>query len=143
TSSGSNAVEQYFAPVRDQYQSRDSVPESLLLFFHKVGWQDTLSSGRTLWEELVHRYSLGVDQVGSMREAWATVADRVDAQRFAEIAEYLEIQHYEARWWRDACLQYFRQFANLAIPSGYAEPNSPLSFYQGLSCPPDVTKPRC
>src|SRR5690606_41675084 len=37
TSSGSNAVEQYFAPVRDQYQSRDRVPESLLRFFPKVG----------------------------------------------------------------------------------------------------------
>jgi alpha-glucuronidase len=91
----------------------------------------------------VYRYSLGVDQVAVMRDSWATVQDRVDAQRFGEVSDYLEIQHYEARWWRDACLQYFRQFANLEIPAGYAQPSNDLGFYQGLSCPSDVTKPRC
>lgn len=143
TASGSNAVEQYFTPVREVFASREQVPEELLLFFHRVGWQETLSSGRTLWQELVHRYSLGVDMVSEMRTAWGTVQAHIDAQRFSEIAEYLQIQHYEARWWRDACLQYFRQFANLEIPSGYAEPAQPLNFYQGLSCPADPTRPRC
>jgi alpha-glucuronidase len=143
TASGSNAVEQYFAPVRDEFASRDSVPDAFLLFFHRVGWQETMSSGRSLWEELVHRYSHGVDQVGVLRNSWATVENRIDAQRFGEIGGYLQIQHWEARWWRDACLQYFRQFANLDIPAGYAAPNNSLSFYEALTCPPDETKPRC
>jgi alpha-glucuronidase len=68
------------------------------------------------------------------------VAGRVDARRFGEIDQYLEIQHYEARWWRDACLQYFRTFAGLEVPSGYASPAHALSFYQGLTCPSDVTR---
>lgn len=143
TESGSNAVEQYFAPVRDEFANRDTVPDDFLLFFHHVGWGETMSSGRTLWEELVHRYSQGVDEVGAMRDAWATVQGRVDAQRFSEVADFLQIQHYEARWWRDACLDYFQEFANQEIPSGYAAPENSLSFYQGLSCPSDVEKPRC
>jgi alpha-glucuronidase len=143
SASGSNAVEQYSASVGAAWGSRDSVPDDLLLFFHRVGWQEALGSGRTLWGELVHRYSHGVDEVGAMRSAWDGVAGRVDAQRFGEVSEFLEIQHYEARWWRDACLAYFAQTGSLSIPSGYAAPASSLGTYQGLDCPPNVKKPRC
>ncbi|MFC1641846.1 hypothetical protein ACFL5O_04030 [Myxococcota bacterium] len=143
TASGSNAAEQYSDPVRQRFASRETVPDELLLFFHHVGWQETMSSGRTLWDELVHRHSLGVDAVGLMRDSWSIVEGRIDEQRFDEISEYLQIQHWEARWWRDACLQYFRQFSNREISSDYAQPANSLSFYQGLNCPNDETKPRC
>ncbi|WP_437815468.1 alpha-glucuronidase family glycosyl hydrolase [Sorangium sp. So ce1078] len=143
TSSGSNAVAQYFAPVGQKFGSRDTVPDDFLLFFHHVGWDGEMSSGRTLWEELVHRYSRGVDEVGVMREAWTAVEGRIDDQRFGDVAEFLEIQHYEARWWRDACLSYFGQHSKLPIPSGYAPLANTLSFYQGLRCPSDAKKPRC
>ncbi|XXY49047.1 alpha-glucuronidase family glycosyl hydrolase [Sorangium sp. So ce269] len=143
TSSGSNAVAQYFGPVAQEFGSRDTVPDDFLLFFHHVGWQDELSSGKTLWEELVHRYSRGVDEVGVMREAWESVEGRIDGQRFKDVTDFLKIQHHEARWWRDACLSYFGQVGNLEVPSGYAPPANSLSFYQGLSCPSDAKKPRC
>jgi alpha-glucuronidase len=143
TATGSNAVEQYFSPLREVYASRDTVPEELLLFFHHVGWSERLGTGRTLWEELVHRYDLGIATVGEMRATWASLEGRIDPQRFGEVTEFLRIQQAEARWWRDAALQYFRQFANLEIPAGHAEPAHPLKFYQELDCPPDRTKPRC
>jgi len=143
TATGSNAVEQYFPQVRQVFEDRSTVPDAFLLFFHHVGWQETMSSGRTLWEELVHRYSVGVDAVGDMRDTWTTVQGRIDAQRFDEVSQFLEIQHYEARWWRDACLTYFGSVSGLPVPDGYAQPANSLSFYEGLNCPPDVTKPRC
>ncbi|MGK3992703.1 alpha-glucuronidase family glycosyl hydrolase [Sorangium sp. So ce1024] len=143
TSSGSNAVAQYFTPVAQEFAGRSTVPEDFLLFFHRVGWQDALSSGRTVWEELVHRYSRGVDEVGVMREAWKSVEGRVDGKRFSEVAEFLQIQHYEARWWRDACLAYFGQVSRQQVPEGYAPLANTLSFYQGLRCPSDARKPRC
>jgi alpha-glucuronidase len=143
TGGGSNAVGQYFAPLRDAFNARATVGDDLLLFFHHVGWQEQLASGKTLWAELVHRYSLGVDQVGQMRTAWQALDGYMDAARFAAVDDFLEIQHYEARWWRDACLTYFETFSNQPIPAGYAMPANDLSFYQGLSCPSDVKKPRC
>ena len=142
TAAGSNAVAQYFSPLREELSDKSRISEDLLLFFHHVGWQEPLSSGRPLWEELVHRYSLGVDEVGQMRDSWATVSGRVDAARFDAVDAFLEIQHYEARWWRDACLTYFSSISKAAIPAGYAQPANALSFYQGLPDPPDVTKPR-
>jgi len=143
TTTGSNAVEQYASAVGSVFGSRATVPNDSLLFFHHVGWSEKLDTGKTLWEELVRRYSQGVDGVGQMRDAWLTVKSRVDAKRFAEVSDFLQIQHYEARWWRDACLSYFGTFSKLAIPAGYAMPQNTLSFYQGLTCPSDAKKPRC
>src|SRR6185369_10124661 len=67
TSTGSNTVAQYAATVAAGFASKSTVPDDLLLFFHRVKWTDTLaSSGRTIWNELVHRYSAGVDAVQTM-----------------------------------------------------------------------------
>lgn len=143
TETGSNAVSQYAPAVGQLFGTRATVPNDSLLFFHHVAWGDTLDTGKTLWEELVHRYSQGVDDVGKMRDTWMSVHGFVDGKRFSDVNDFLQIQHYEARWWRDACLGYFATFSKLPIPEGYAMPQKPLSFYQGLTCPSDVKKPRC
>jgi len=143
TATGSNAVSQYAAAVGQTFGTRATVPNDSLLFFHHVGWSEKLDTGKTLWEELVYRYSRGVDDVGKMREGWTSVKGLIDNKRFGEVADFLQIQHYEARWWRDACLSYFATFSKLAIPAGYAKPANALSYYQGLTCPSDVKKPRC
>jgi alpha-glucuronidase len=111
-----------------------------------VKWDDKLaSSGRSIWEELVYRYSLGVDAVQTMRDSWTMVQGRIDTKRYGDVTSFLQIQHYEARWWRDACLQYFGSFSKRALPSGYAAPAHDLAYYQNLqtTCPADATKPRC
>ncbi|HEY5284337.1 MAG TPA: hypothetical protein VIM14_16210, partial [Polyangia bacterium] len=146
TSKGSNTVSQYSSTVASKFASRSTIPDDFLLFFQRVGWDDKLSSsGRSIWEELVYRYSYGVDSVGTMRDTWSTVQGYIDAKRFKDVGDFLLTQHYEARWWRDACLQYFASVSKHTIPSGYATPAHDLSFYQNLvsKCPSDVTKPRC
>jgi alpha-glucuronidase len=144
TSGGSNSLSQYAATVRDKFASKSSVPDDFLLFFQHMGWDDKLtSSGRTIWEELVYRYSYGVDSVQTMRDSWSALDGYIDAKRFKDVGDFLKIQHYEARWWRDACLQYFASVSKHTIPSGYAAPAHDLSFYQNLKCPSDATKPRC
>jgi alpha-glucuronidase len=143
TATGSNAVAQYFPPVRDRYAARATVPDSVLLWFHHVGWRERLSTGRTLWDELVHRYSGGVDSARAMQRSWARVRPAIDSERFTEVASFLEIQAREAKWWRDASLAYFQTFSKMAIPSRYEQPAHPLDFYKSLRCPANPTKPRC
>jgi alpha-glucuronidase len=145
TASGSNAVSQYFAPVRARYASRSTVPDSLLLWFHHVAWTERLpfASNRTLWEELVRRYYAGVDSVRAMQTEWNAVQGSIDSARFHDVQEDLAIQEREAVWWRDATLQYFQTFSRLPIPAGYEPPAHPLSFYQALHCPVNPRHPRC
>jgi alpha-glucuronidase len=145
TATGSDAVAQYFSPVRELFAERARVPDAFLLFFHHVGWQETVRSGRTLWNELVYRYSKGVSGVREMRDSWGRLRGAIDRQRFDEVAAFLDIQVKEARWWRDSALSYFQQFSRLPIPAQYEQPALSLDEYRALSstCPPDRNKPRC
>ena len=143
TATGSNAVEQYAEPIRARYGNRESVPDSLLLWFHHVGWRERLSTGRTVWDELVSRYYAGVDSVHAMQRAWSTLAGKIDEERFRQVQGALAIQEREARWWRDASLRYFQTQSRLPIPSHYEQPARPLDFYMRLRCPADPRRPRC
>jgi alpha-glucuronidase len=143
TSSGSNAVAEYYPPVRDRFANRDSTPDSLLLWFHHVGWNSRMRSGNTLWDDLVRHYYAGVDSVGSMQRTWNGVRGFVDDARFQDVASFLTIQEHEARWWRDVAVQYFQTFSREPIPADLEPPAHPLSFYLALRCPADRRKPRC
>jgi len=103
------------------------------------------SSGRSIWNELVYRYSAGVDSVQTMKTEWTMVQGRIDTKRYNDVTSFLQIQHYEARWWRDACLTYFMSVSGKTMPTGYAAPAQNLAYYQNLqtTCPADATKPRC
>lgn len=141
---GSNAVAQYAPPVRDRYANLATVPDSLLLWFHRVPWTYRVpSTGRTVWDELVVRYDVGVDTVQAMQRSWDSLAGRIDPVRFGEVRDFLAIQEREARWWRDASIAYFQTFARLPLPAGAPPPAHSLDWYQRITCPADPTKPRC
>ncbi|HEY2162589.1 MAG TPA: alpha-glucuronidase family glycosyl hydrolase [Gemmatimonadaceae bacterium] len=132
---GSDAVSQYAQPLRDLFGDRAQTPDSLLLWFHHVGWTERTKSGRTLWEDLFYHYREGIDTVRSMRRTWQSVKGKVDSARFHDVDDFLAIQEHEAVWWRDAVLSYFQTFSNLPVPNGYAPFAHPLSFYRALPCP--------
>ncbi|HEU4603933.1 MAG TPA: alpha-glucuronidase family glycosyl hydrolase [Steroidobacteraceae bacterium] len=135
TSKGSNAVAQYFPPVAAKFADRKQVPDALLLWFHHVGWDERMRSGRTLWDELVVHYTQGVQQVHDMRATWQSLAPYVDARRHWEVDQFLRIQEQEAQWWRDACIAYFQSFSKRPLPQGYAPPAKSLEYYESLSFP--------
>lgn len=135
TASGSNAVAQYAPPVARRFADLATIDERDLLWFHHVPWDHRMRSGRTLWEELVARYTEGVAQVDAMAKDWAGLEGRIDSGRFDKAAAFLRIQRAEAQWWRDASLAYFLQVSGRALPSGYTPPLHDLNYYKGLSFP--------
>lgn len=135
TPTGTNATEQYFEPVEKMFANKDSCPEEYLLWFHHIGWKETLASGKTLWEELLSHYYKGAKDVEGMRKTWHSVKEKVDEQRFREVDMMLQIQEKEAKWWRDACLLYFQTFSKMEIPSSYEQPEKDLEYYKNLSHP--------
>jgi alpha-glucuronidase len=132
---GSGATAQYAPEVARTFADRRKVPENLLLWFHHVGWNEKLKSGRTLWHELVRHYDHGVEVVSQSRRTWEAQRRFVDAERFAQVAAFLAIQEQEARWWRDACVAYFQQINGLPLPEGAAAPAHPLEHYRSLEFP--------
>jgi alpha-glucuronidase len=132
---GSNAVAQYSPKVAAAFADPKKTPENLLLWFHHVSWDRRMASGRTLWDELVWHYDHGVAVVSQMRRTWDAQHDRVDPERFAQVAAFLAIQEKEAKWWRDACIAYFQSLSKRPLPAGTAPPDHPLEYYQSLKFP--------
>jgi alpha-glucuronidase len=135
SSTGSNAVAQYAPPVAAQFNDLKRIPEDFLLWFHHVPWDYRTQSGRILWDELVYRYSHGVDAVRDMDKTWQGMASFVDPERHAQVAAFLKIQEQEAKWWRDASIAYFRTFSNRPLPAGFAAPAQSLDYYKSLEFP--------
>jgi alpha-glucuronidase len=112
-----------------------TTPERNLLWFHHVGWDDRMASGKTLWEELVAHYALGVAQVADMHGKWQTLAPLIDRERYAKTDVFLSVQQREAQWWRDACLAYFMSVSGRPLPAGEAPPARMLSDYEAITFP--------
>ena len=132
SSTGSNAVAQYFPEVRDIYNNLSTCPENLLLWFHHLPWDYKLSTGRDVWEELCYRYNSGVDSVRWMQKEWESLKPCVDAERFTLVEKLLRKQEENAVVWRDACLLYFQTFSGRPIPGIYEEPAHTLEYYMNL-----------
>ncbi|WP_141058105.1 alpha-glucuronidase family glycosyl hydrolase [Stenotrophomonas rhizophila] len=135
TARGSYAVGQYAPDVAARYGDLARVPEPLLLWFHHVPWEHRMASGRSLWDELVGRYSQGVRQVQDMQATWASLGGRVDPQRHAQVTAFLRIQLREAQWWRDASVAYFQSVSGRPLPAGESAPPHPLGWYERLQFP--------
>lgn len=132
TASGSDAVAQYFPPVRDRFSARAGCPDNLLLWFHHVPWDYRMHSGRTLWDELCHQYETGVNGVRYMEAEWQTLRGLVDPETFHHVEELLRVQDRDGRWWRDACLLYFQQFSHRSFPAWVGRPALTLAQYEAV-----------
>ena len=133
TKTGSNAIAQYPAPLTQLYGNVNTVPEELLLWFHHVSWDHKMKSGRSLWDELVHKYYAGVDEVRTMQREWDKLEGYIDAERFEQVKTLLQVQERDAVIWRDSCVLYFQTFSGKPISAGYEKPKHDLEYYQTLA----------
>jgi alpha-glucuronidase len=113
SSKGSNAVGQYHKPLCDIWDSPKTCPEKYLLWFHHLPWDYRLESGSTIWEQLKFHFQSGVDHVIVMQNAWQSLKNKIDSQRFEEVQTRLKMQHENAVEWRDTCLEYFGGFTKV------------------------------
>ncbi|MGI4834305.1 MAG: alpha-glucuronidase [Janthinobacterium lividum] len=116
TTTGSNAVGQYHAPLAARFNDPATCPDEYLLWFHHLPWDYQMKSGRPLWDELCAHYDLGVQQVRQFQRTWDQARPYVDAERFGAVQNKLRTQGGNAVEWKDACLLYFQQFSHLPIP---------------------------
>ena len=88
-----------------------------------------MNSGRTLWEELVHKYYKGVEQVRWMQQQWESIKGMIDTERYEHVKALLDIQERDAVRWRDSCVLYFQSFSGEPIPDQYEKPEHDLEHY--------------
>ena len=135
TATGTNAIAEYATEVSNQFGNIDKCHEEYLLWFHHTSWNHKMRSGKTLWNELCYKYYTGVDSIKSMQQQWNRLEKFIDAERFNQVKQLLNIQVKDAIWWRNACLLYFQTFSNMPIPSVYEQPDKTLEYYKSLRFP--------
>ncbi|SHH89320.1 alpha-glucuronidase family glycosyl hydrolase [Flavobacterium defluvii] len=132
---GTNATAQYAPELEKMFDNLETCPEKDLLWFHHVSWVYKLKNGQTLWNGLALKYQEGVNQVAAMQNIWNKTQKFIDYERFKEVQMLLEIQHKEAKWWRDACLLYFQQYSEMELPLGVEKSTQSLDYFKSLKFP--------
>ncbi len=122
---GSNALSLYHPEVAKQWLDPAKTDLNYLLWFHHVGWQEKLSSGRSLWDEFCYRYDTGLKEVEALQKDWESVKGKVDPELFADVRGRLAAQQRESVLWRDANVLYFQTYSKL--PINYGKPTRTLA----------------
>jgi alpha-glucuronidase len=110
---GTGYVDQYRAPVAQMYESPNTTPDELLLFFHHVPYTHALHSGKTVIQHIYDSHYAGAQAAANLAEQWKSLRGRVDEQRYREVLERLEYQAGHAIVWRDAVCNWFFQISGI------------------------------
>jgi alpha-glucuronidase len=104
--------------VTRKFESPETCPEELLLFFHHVPYTCRLDSGKTVIQHIYDSHYRGVEQARGLREDWKTLKGRIDAERYAHVLDRLNKQIEHAKKWRDAINQYFHKLSGIPAEKG-------------------------
>ncbi|BDG47555.1 alpha-glucuronidase family glycosyl hydrolase [Parageobacillus sp. KH3-4] len=104
---GTGFTAQYFPENAEMYESLESCPDELLLFFHHVPYTHRLKSGETVIQHIYNTHFEGVEQAKQLRERWKKLKGKIDEKRYRDVLERLNIQVEHAKEWRDVINTYF------------------------------------
>ena len=104
---GTGYTAQYHEPNASMYESLETCPDELLLFFHHVPYTHRLKSGKTVIQHIYDTHFEGVEQAKWLKETWQSLQGKIDEERYHDVLERLEIQVEHAKEWRDVINTYF------------------------------------
>ena len=117
---GTGYVGQYPPEVARVYESLDSTPDNLLLFFHHVPYTYKLHSGETVIQYVYDSHYKGAEEAAELGKEWETLKGHVDAALYDDVRARLEYQAGHAIVWRDAIVQYFLKQSGIPDDKGRA-----------------------
>lgn len=111
---GTGYTSQYFSPNAQNYNSLETCPDELLLFFHHVPYTHVLKSGETVIQYIYNTHFNGVVEVEEFIEKWSELDGNVDKQIFENVKDRLQLQLENAKEWRDQINTYFFRKSGIA-----------------------------
>ncbi len=115
---GTGYVRQYRAPVAAQYESIETTPDELLLFFHHVPYTFLLHSGKTVIQHVYDSHYEGAQMAEDFVRQWSSLKGRIDDERYADVLARLEYQAGHAIVWRDAICNWFLRASSIPDAKG-------------------------
>ncbi|HZK33805.1 MAG TPA: alpha-glucuronidase family glycosyl hydrolase [Bacillota bacterium] len=110
---GTGYTAQYRQENFSMYESLDTCPEELILFFHRLPYTYKLKSGKTIIQHIYDTHFEGVDQAMLLKDQWVSLKDKIDSCRYDHILARLNEQIEHAKEWRDVINSYFYRKAGI------------------------------
>lgn len=107
SSKGTGFTLQYHSPWKEIFDSVETCPEELLLFFHRLRYDHKMRSGKTLLQSMYDLHFEGVEEVEEFLRKWEELEGRIDPERYGRVREKLLMQLEHAKEWRDVINTYF------------------------------------
>lgn len=104
---GTGYTTQYAEPNFRLYESLETCPDELLLFFHHVPYTHVLHSGKTVLQHIYDTHFEGVERAEQQKEIWAGLAGLIEEPLHKQVAKRLAEQIENAKDWRDQINTYF------------------------------------
>jgi alpha-glucuronidase len=104
---GTGYTAQYFKENAEMYESIETCPDELLLFFHHVPYTHELKSGETVIQHIYNTHFEGVEEAEGLIDSWSQLKNKVDEERFNDVLKRLEEQASHSKEWRDIINTYF------------------------------------
>ena len=117
---GTGFAGQYPPEVRDLYESVQTTPDELLLFFHHVPYTYRLHSGKTVIQHIYDSHYEGAEQAADFVRQWKTLEHRLPDGLYADGLARFEYQAGHAIVWRDAICDWFLRTSGIADAKGRA-----------------------
>ena len=117
---GTGYVGQYRAPVAARYESIETTPDELLLFFHHVPYTLPLHSGKTVIQHIYDSHYEGAELAADFARRWNSLKGRIDDEPHADVLARLEYQAGHAIVWRDAICNWFLRASGIPDAKGRA-----------------------
>ena len=105
--SGTGYAGQYPEPWASTYESLDTCPDELLLFFHHVPYTHVLRSGKTVVQHVYDTHTDGAARTEEMARRWEDLDGLVEPDLFDRVRTLLAEQVRSAGEWRDQVRTYF------------------------------------
>ena len=116
TSSGTGYTAQYPDELRALYENRETCPDDLLLFFHRVRYDERMRDGRTLIQRIYDDHFEGAEAVERMAMTLSRL--HLPEKDSAEAAARMEKQLHNAKEWRDVVNTFFYRFSGVSDERG-------------------------
>ncbi|WP_275677234.1 alpha-glucuronidase family glycosyl hydrolase [Neobacillus drentensis] len=111
---GTGYSAQYFKENADMYESLETCPDELLLFFHHVPYTHRLKSGDTVIQHIYNTHFEGVQEAEELKGRWTKLEGKIDSERYEDILNKLEEQVSHSKEWRDIINTYFYRKSGIA-----------------------------
>ena len=118
TPAGTGYTSQYAPENAKMYEDKNTCPEALLLFFHRLSYDYKMKDGRTLIQYIYDTRFEGAAGAEKLLEDWKSLEGEVSKEIFEHSLDRFKKQLLNAYEWRDIMNTYFHRKSGIADACG-------------------------